>query len=317
MKKILANDGIHADGKAKLEEAGFEVNTDKIAQQELLNGLKEYNVLLVRSATKVTREIMEANPQLKLIGRGGVGLDNIDLVAAEEFKIKVVNTPAASSKSVAELVFGHMFSLARFLHRSNREMPFKGVDDFKNLKKEYSRGIELYGKTLGIVGLGRIGQEVARMGLGLGMNVIPVDPRVKVSDIEIDLFKSEDVRLKVKLESELLENMLPKADFITVHVPSVNTAIIGKEQFNLMKQGAILINSARGGVVDEVALLNALESGKLAAAGLDVFIGEPRPAAELLNHPNISVSPHTGASTSEAQQRIGMELADQIIAFLG
>ncbi|TVR80436.1 MAG: 3-phosphoglycerate dehydrogenase [Saprospirales bacterium] len=317
MKKILANDGIHADGKAKLEEAGFEVNTDKIAQQELLNGLKEYNVLLVRSATKVTREIMEANPQLKLIGRGGVGLDNIDLVAAEEFKIKVVNTPAASSKSVAELVFGHMFSLARFLHRSNREMPLKGVDDFKNLKKEYSRGIELYGKTLGIVGLGRIGQEVARMGLGLGMNVIPVDPRVKVSDIEIDLFKSEDVRLKVKLESELLENMLPKADFITVHVPSVNTAIIGKEQFNLMKQGAILINSARGGVVDEVALLNALESGKLAAAGLDVFIGEPRPAAELLNHPNISVSPHTGASTSEAQQRIGMELADQIIAFLG
>lgn len=315
MKKILANDGIHADGKAVLEKAGFVVDTNKIPQGELLDGLKDYDVLLVRSATKVTREIMQANPQLKLVGRGGVGLDNIDLVAAKELTVKVINTPAASSKSVAELVFGHMFTLARFLHRSNREMPLKGVAEFKTLKKEYSKGIELYGKTLGIVGLGRIGQEVARMGLGLGMNVIPVDPKVKVSDIEIDLFKSEDVRLKVKLESELMENMLPKADFITVHVPSVDSAIIGKEQFDLMKKGAILINSARGGVVDEKALLAALDSGKLAAAGLDVFIGEPKPAAELLNHPNISVSPHTGASTSEAQQRIGLELADQIMAF--
>jgi D-3-phosphoglycerate dehydrogenase / 2-oxoglutarate reductase len=315
MIKILANDGIHADGKNKLEQAGYQVDTQKIEQEALMDGLKPYQVLLVRSATKVTRPLMEANPQLKLIGRGGVGLDNIDLEAARDLGIKVFNTPAASSKSVAELAFGHMFSISRFLHLANREMCERGEAEFKALKKSYSKGIELYGKTIGIVGLGRIGQEVARIGLGLGMNVIQVDPKVKNTQIKIDLYKSEEVNLMVSLQSATLEKMLPQADFISVHVPSAGRPILAKEQFDLMKKGVIVINSARGGVVNENDLLTALDSGKVAGAGLDVFEGEPKPRPELLTHPKISVSPHIGASTSEAQQRIGIELADQIMSF--
>ncbi len=316
MIKILANDGIHPDGKNALEQAGHQVDIQKIEQLELKNGLGPYQVLLVRSATKVTREIMKANPQLKMIGRGGVGMDNIDLDAAHELGIKVFNTPAASSKSVAELAFGHMFSLARFLHLSNREMPSRGDSEFKKLKKSYSKGIELNGKTLGIIGLGRIGQEVARIGLGLGMDVIPVDPKVDTTNIKIDLYKSDEINLIVRLTSERLEDMLPRADFITVHVPSTGKPIIAREQFDMMKKGAIIINSARGGVIDESDLLSALESGQAGGAGLDVFDGEPTPRHELLTHPKISVSPHTGAATSEAQQRIGMELADQILSFI-
>ena len=313
--RILANDGIHPSGKEQLEKAGFIVDTQKIEQDDLKDGLKHYHVILVRSATKVTADIIDANPQLKIIGRAGVGLDNIDLKAAENSGVKVINTPAASSRSVAELAFGHMLNLARFVHLSNREMPENGTTDFKKLKKNYSAGTELYGKNLGIIGLGRIGREAARIGLGLGMTVLPVDPFVNKSEIDVDIYSGNLQKIKVSLDTVELDDMLTNADFITIHVPSTKEPIIGAEQFKKLKKGVILINSSRGGAISEDLLLEGLENGSVAGAGLDVFVGEPKPRAELVNHPRISVTPHIGASTSEAQRRIGEELADQIIDF--
>ena len=313
--RILANDGIHPSGKEQLEKAGFIVETQKIEQEDLKDGLKNYHLILVRSATKVTADIINANPQLKIIGRAGVGLDNIDLKAAENRGVKVINTPAASSRSVAELAFGHMLNLARFIHLSNREMPENGTTDFKKLKKNYSAGTELYGKNLGIIGLGRIGREAARIGLGLGMTVLPVDPFVNKSEIDVDIYSGNLQKIKVSLDTVELDDMLTNADFITIHVPSTKEPIIGTEQFKKLKKGVILINSSRGGAISEDLLLEGLENGSVAGAGLDVFVGEPKPRAELVNHPRISVTPHIGASTSEAQRRIGEELADQIIDF--
>ncbi|MEM9992005.1 MAG: D-2-hydroxyacid dehydrogenase [Bacteroidota bacterium] len=316
MVKILVNDGIHPDGKMLLEEAGYQVDTDKIAQEDLAEQLPAYDVVVVRSATKIRKELIAKCPNLKIIARGGVGLDNIDVQDAKAAGIEVMNTPAASSQSVAELVFGHMFSLARSLHLSNREMVERGDTEFKKLKKSYSKGTQLRGKTLGIIGLGRIGKETARIGLGLGMNVMPVDLVVNEVAIDINLYSSDEVGLSVKLQTYPMDEMLAKADFITLHVPG-GRVILGADEFAKMKDGAYVINAARGGVVDEEALLAAIESGKLAGAGLDVFDNEPRPQRAVLDNPKISVTPHTGASTLEAQRNIGLELADKIIAFFG
>ncbi len=316
MVKILVNDGIHPDGKMLLEEAGYEVHTDKVAQEDLAAQLPAYDVVIVRSATKIRKDLIAQCPNLKIIARGGVGLDNIDVADAKAQGIEVMNTPAASSQSVAELVFGHMFTLARSLHLSNRAMVERGDSEFKKLKKAYSKGIQLRNKTIGIIGLGRIGQEVARIGLGLGMNVMPVDLVVNEVAIDINLYKSDEVGLSVKLATTTLDEMLAKADFITLHVPG-GRVILGEAEFAKMKDGAFLINAARGGTVDEAAMLAAIESGKLAGAGLDVFDNEPTPQRAILNNPKISLTPHTGASTLEAQRNIGLELADKIIAFFG
>ncbi len=318
MVRILVNDGIHPDGQMLLEEAGYEVITDKVAQEDLPNELPNFDAIIVRSATKIRKDLIDACPNLKIIARGGVGLDNIDVDYAKSKGITVMNTPAASSQSVAELVFGHMFSLARYLHLSNREMPAKGGTEFKALKKSYSKGIQLRGKKLGIIGLGRIGQEVARMGLGLGMKVMPVDLVVDEVNIDIALYSSEEVGLSVKLQTYSLDQMLAETDFVTLHVPfSGGKAILGKEEIAKMKKGSYIINTARGGTVDEQALLDAINSDHLAGAALDVFDQEPSPQEEILTHPKISVTPHTGASTLEAQRNIGLELADKIIAFYG
>ncbi len=314
MIKILINDGIHPDGKMLLEDAGFRVDTDKIAQEDLPSKLPDYNAIVVRSATKVRTDLIDLCPNLKVIARGGVGLDNIDVDHAKGKGITVINTPAASSESVAELAFAHMFTLARFLHQSNREMPERGTTDFKNLKKSYSKGMQLRGKTLGIIGFGRIGQETARIGLALGMNVLPVDLMINHTDIDINLFNSKDVKLTVHVPTVSFDEMLAKSDFISLHVPSVGRAILGSAEFEKMKDGVVIINCSRGGTIDEEALLEGLDSGKIAAAGLDVFENEPTPLKSLLDHPKISVTPHIGASTVEAQRNIGLELADKIIA---
>lgn len=314
MIKILANDGIHPDGQLLLEEAGYEVHTEKVAQENLGKALTKYDVICVRSATKVRKDLIDACPNLKIIGRGGVGLDNIDVDYARSKGMQVYNTPRASSRAVAELAFGHMLSLARKLHFSNREMPARGDSEFKALKKA-SSGIQLSGKTLGIIGFGRIGQEVAKIGIGMGMRVMPCDLVVNEAEIEINVFKSQDVALSVKIETSSWEEVLKKSDFITMHVPGGAKALIGKEEFDKMKNGVYVINTARGGTIDEDALLAALKSGKVAGAGLDVFVGEPTPKKELLNHPGISVSAHIGGETAEAQSAIGMELAEQIIDF--
>ena len=314
--KVLANDGLDQSGIDGLQKAGFEVITTKVPQEELINYINENQVrtLLVRSATKVRKDIIDACPSLKIIGRGGVGMDNIDVEYAREKGINVINTPAASSASVAELVFAHLFSGCRFLTDSNRKMPVEGDSKFAELKKAYTKGVELRGKTIGMIGFGRIGQEVAKMALGLGMRVLAVDNFAEKVNLKVEFFNGQSVDFEIKTQSK--EEVLKEADFVTLHVPAQKEFVIGQKEFDLMKNGAALVNCARGGVVDEEALLKALDSGKLAFAGLDVFINEPTPAKSVLSHPKISLTPHTGASTNEAQDRIGISLAEQIISIL-
>lgn len=315
--KVLANDGISKSGIKTLEAAGFEVITTKVAQEQVANYINSNNisVLLVRSATKVRKDIIDACPGLKVIGRGGVGMDNIDVDYAIAKSIHVINTPASSSDSVAELVFAHLFTGARFLYDSNRNMPLEGDTKFENLKKSYANGVELRGKTLGIIGFGRIGRSVARIALGLGMRVIASDRHGESVEIRVDFYNGQFII--VDIPSEPFEDILKHSDFITMHVPAQeNGYLIGPKEFEMMKDGVGIINASRGGIIDEVALIDALESGKVAFAGLDVFEEEPKPAIQVLMHPKVSLTPHIGASTLEAQDRIGTELAEQIISLL-
>lgn len=317
MIKILINDGIHPDGQLLLEEAGYQVNTNKIAQEDLEAQLPNYDAICVRSATKVRTALIDKCPNLKAICRGGVGLDNIDVKHARSKGIQVINTPAASSQAVAELAFGHMFNLSRFLHLSNKDMPAKGDTEFKKLKKAYAKGQQVRGKNLGIIGFGRIGQETAKIGLGLGMNVLPVDLMLDDATLQLSFQGNKAITVSVKIDTVEMDEMLAKADYISLHVPSLGKALLGKEEMEKMKDGVILVNTARGGTIDEDALLAALESGKVAGAGLDVFENEPTPRKDLLDHPRISVSPHIGAATLEAQRNIGLELAEKLIALFG
>ncbi|WP_298420434.1 D-2-hydroxyacid dehydrogenase [uncultured Kordia sp.] len=314
--KILANDGISQSGVDALEKDGFEVITTKVAQEQLINYINknQINVLLVRSATKVRKDIIDACESIKIIGRGGVGMDNIDVEYARSKEIHVINTPAASSSSVAELVFAHLFNGVRFVFDSNRNMPLEGDSRFKDLKKAYAKGTELRGKTLGIIGFGRIGREVAKIALGLGMRVIASDKFISKATVKVDFYNGQFIN--VEIDTEPMEDVLQHSDFITLHVPAQKDYIIGKKEFGLMKNGAGIVNAARGGVIDEVALINALDSDKLAFAGLDVFENEPTPAIKVLMNPNVSLTPHIGAATNEAQDRIGLELASQITAIL-
>jgi len=314
--KILANDGISQSGIDDLTAAGFEVLTTTVAQEQLENFINTENIvaLLVRSATTVRQDLIDACPKLKIIGRGGVGMDNIDVEYAREKGLSVINTPAASSESVAELVFAHLFSGVRFLYDSNRTMPLEGDSKFKNLKKAYAKGTELRGKTLGVIGFGRIGQATAKMALGLGMKVIAFDPFLEKTTLSLSFYDGQTIDFEIKTVSK--ETVLKEADFITLHVPAQKEFVIGEAELNLMKDGSALINAARGGVVNEVALVAALESNKLAFAGLDTFENEPTPAVQVLMNPKISLTPHIGAATNQAQDRIGSELASQIISIL-
>lgn len=315
--KILANDGLDQSGVDALEEKGFEVITQKVPQEALADYINQHQIkiLLVRSATQVRKELIDACPSLEIIGRGGVGMDNIDVEYARSKNIHVINTPSASSASVAELVFAHLFSGARFLQESNRSMIISGDTEFAKLKKAYEKGIELRGKTIGIIGMGRIGQEVAKIALGLGMRVIAADSNIGKATIKVKFYNGQFIN--VDIETEPLEGVLEHADFITLHVPAQKDgAMIGEKELAMMKNGAAIINCSRGGVVDEDALIAALNSGKLAFAGLDVFVGEPVPSKKMLSHPKISLTPHTGASTIEAQDRIGLSLAEQISSIL-
>ena len=314
--KVLANDGISKSGIKALEKGGFEVITTKVAQEQVANFVNNnnVNVVLVRSATKVRQDIIDACPGLKIIGRGGVGMDNIDVDYARSKGIHVINTPASSSESVAELVFAHLFSGVRFLHDSNRNMPLEGDTNFDGLKKAYADGIELRGKTLGIIGFGRIGQAVAKMALGLGMKVIAADKFVDKAEVKVDFYNGQFIN--VAFETESMEDILKHSDFITLHVPAQDGYVISKAEFDAMKDGVGIVNCSRGGVINEVDLVKALDSGKVLFAGLDVFESEPTPSVQVLMNPKISLTPHIGAATLEAQDRIGTELAEQIISLL-
>ena len=317
MIKVLANDGISEIGVQILEENGFEVITKKVNQENLITEINKenYEVILVRSATKVRKDIIDNCPNIKIIGRGGVGMDNIDVEYAKEKNIHVINTPAASSSSVAELVFAHLFGMVRYLFLSNRQMPMEGDTNFKDLKKSYSSGQELNGKTLGIIGFGKIGQEVAKKGIGLGMKILAHDKFIKEQNITLNFFNGE--KKTFTIETSELNEVLKNSDFITLHVPKIdNKALISAEEIGMMKTGAGIINTSRGGNIDETALMFALDKEKLSYAGLDVFENEPTPSIHLLMHNAISMSPHIGAATLEAQDRIGSELAQQIISLL-
>ena len=315
--KILANDGISESGKNKLEEYGFEVDLTKVSQEQLVSYINENEIstILVRSATQVRADIIDNCPSIKIIGRGGVGMDNIDVEYAKSKGVKVINTPAASSKSVAELVFSHLFGCVRFLHESNRSMPLEGDTKFKELKKSYAGGTELSEKILGIIGFGRIGQEVAKIAIGVGMKVIFYDKFNEKADIKLDFFDGQN--LSFKLKSSTFEELLNNSDYITVHIPASKEYIIDSDQFAKMKNGVGLLNLSRGGIINEEELIKNIESGKISFAGIDTFEGEPSPSMKILMNSNVSLTPHIGAATGEAQDRIGVELADKIKDILG
>ena len=315
--KILANDGISSVGKEQLESAGFTVITDKVEQENLASSVNEQGIemVLVRSATTVRKEVIDQCPNLKLIGRGGVGMDNIDVAYAREKGITVINTPASSSQSVAELVMGHLFSLSRFLHDSFKNME---TGDFSTLKKNYAKGVELRGKTLGIIGFGRIGQSLASYALGAGMDVIAIDQYSTPVNISLPLGLNNKIDIEITPTTDL-KSVLENLDYISIHVPKQadGSAVIRSAEFALMKKDVRIVNAARGGVIDEIDLIEALNNGTVAGIALDVYENEPNPKKELISHPKIACTPHIGAATNEAQDRIGEELAQLIIAQFG
>ena len=315
--KVLANDGISGSGIDKLEEYGFDVDLTKVAQEQLIDYINTNSIstLLVRSATQVRKDIIDNCPSLKIIGRGGVGMDNIDVEYAKSKGLHVINTPAASSKSVAELVFSHLFGCVRFLHESNRSMPLDGDSKFKDLKKSYAKGTELSGKTIGIVGFGRIGQEVAKIAIGIGMNVLFYDKLHKEANLKLDFFDGQSTSFKINSSS--FEDLLKESDFISVHIPATDKYIIDSKEISQMKNGVGILNLSRGGILNEEELLKNIENGKVSFAGIDTYEDEPNPSIKILMNSNISLTPHIGAATNEAQDRIGVELADKINDIIG
>lgn len=312
--KVLANDGISAAGEQALKDAGIEMLNHRVAQNQLISFINENNVtvLLVRSATKVRQDLIDACPGLKIIGRGGIGMDNIDVEYAIEKGLYIINTPTASSKSVAELVFAHFFSLARFLHESNRLMPLEGETHFDAMKKSFSNAYELSGKTLGVIGFGSIGQEVIKMGISLGMKIKVLTRKPKTEILTLEFFDGQSVSFEITSDNDM-DAFLKKVDFISINTPKTTGYIIDTPQFEKMKDGVYIVNTARGGVINEVALIDFIESEKVAGAALDVFENEPRPELPLLMNPALSLSPHIGGNTVDAQEKIGIELAEQII----
>lgn len=312
--KVLANDGISKAGEIALKEAGIELLDNRVAQNHIASFINENGVdaLLVRSATQVRKDLIDACPSLKIIGRGGVGMDNIDVEYAIDKGIYIINTPTASSKSVAELVFGHFFSLARFLHESNRLMPLEGETHFNAMKKSFSKAYELSGKTLGVIGFGSIGQEVVKIGISLGMKIKVLTRKPRTEILNLDFFDGQKLQFEITSTNDT-DAFLKDTDFISINTPQTTEYIIDTPQFEKMKDGVYIVNTARGGVINEVSLLDFIESGKVAGAALDVFENEPTPELILLMNPNLSLSPHLGGNTIDAQEKIGVELAQQII----
>lgn len=299
--RILITDGMDKTALAQLKANGHEVVEQFYEPDKLGEALRDFDAVVVRSATKVRKEHIDAakGGKLKLIIRGGVGVDNIDVDYAEANGVTVKNTPRASSDSVAELALAHMFSVCRFISIAGHTMR-----EDKWEKKAYGGGIEVSGKTLGVIGYGRIGQSLGKKAMALGMTVLAYDV-FKVPGIECEQMKYVE-----------MDELLEKSDFISLHTPSLDgKPLINAETIAKMKDGAVIINTSRGNNVDEAALLDALNSGKLRGAGLDVYAAEPAKNHELYSHPAVSCTPHIGAATKEAQKRIGAEIVDIIEAF--
>lgn len=301
MIRVLATDGMAPPAVKKLKELGYEVVEQFYEPEDLKKAVQDTDVMVVRSATKVRKDIIDAAAEtgkLKLVIRGGVGIDNIDKDYAEEKGVKVTNTPAASSASVAELAIGHMFAMARNIGIANATMR-QGEWN----KKKYE-GIELSGKTLGLIGFGRIAREVAKRATALGMNVIYTKRSGELVEEKTAKFVDMDT-------------LLAESDFISLHIPKQadKDHVIGKEEIAKMKDGVFLVNTARGGLIDEDMLVEALDSGKISAVALDVYREEPTKNTKITSHPKISMTPHIGAATKEAQVRIGDEIVEIIEEF--
>jgi len=313
---VLANDGISQNSKKELIDLKFKIFDTKIDQSELIKYINRNHIeiILVRSATIINSEILNNCKSIKLIGRAGVGLDNIDLISAKKNNVRVFNTPNASSISVAELVISHLLSANRNLHITNRSMPLNGETKFKEIKSHSSECKEVMFKTLGIIGLGRIGQEVAKRAFSLGMNVIAFDKKIEKIKIHLDHIKNQNIFFDLKISS--LNDVLKESDFITLHIPKINDKpFIGRDEFDIMKKGVGIINTSRGGLIDESELIKFLNNKKVSFAALDVYENEPVPNIQLLMHDKISLSPHIGGSTVEAQERIGDEIVKEIKSF--
>ena len=312
--KILVNDGILDGGTTTLENAGFEVITTKVAQEQLDNFIneEEINVVVIKSNTEIHAELIDNCPTLKLVANASTTNDNIDVSYAEESGVQVVNISDASANAVAELVFAHLLGMARFLHQANREMPLEGDTSFNHLKKQFSAGTEVRGKTLGIIGMSAEGQQVAKIALGLGMKVIAYDVEFGNSVIiPIEFYNGQAIDIEVDITTA--DELLKEADFITVHLSSEENHVIGAKEFEKMKNGVGFINVAQSGLVDEIALVNAIESGKVQYAGLDTFENQPTPEIQLLMNPGLSLSPNIASYTVESQHKISTELANKII----
>ncbi|AOW16374.1 3-phosphoglycerate dehydrogenase [Polaribacter vadi] len=314
--KILANDGLSKSGIDALKKGGFEVLNVKVAQNQLENYINEHNIdaLIVKSLTEVRDDLIDECPSLKLIAFAGVGMDTIDVDYAIDKGLHVINAPEASTVSVAEMVFAHLFGMVRFLHSANREMPLEGDSRFRELKKAYSDGTELRGKKLGIIGFGSIGQEVAKIAIGIGMEVIAIDDNTTSESITLNFFNGQKVNFNIEMSTK--KELLKEADFITINVPEQEGYVIDTDEIEEMKDGVGIINTSRGSNLNEVALITAIENGKIQFAGLDVFENEPNPEIQLLMNPDLSLSPHIGAGTLEAEERVGLEIAKQIIELL-
>jgi len=313
--RILINDGMHPKGVQLLKDAGHEVDTNFIPQEELTSKLNSYDAILVRSATKIRKELIDQSSNLKLIGRGGVGLDNIDVSYAKEKGIAVFNTPAASTRSVAELAIAHLFGIVRSLPMVNKKMAVDGINDFKSLKKTASKGIELEGKTLGLIGFGRIAKVTASIALGCGMKIIAFDPYISEGDVPIKLHISYDNNYKINVKTTTKEEVLAESDFISLHIPGGQGYVLDAPEFEQMKDGVGIVNCARGGTISENALIEAINSEKVKYVATDVFENEPPTDDRLLRMDNVGLSPHIGASTQEAQERVGVQLAKSVIDY--
>ena len=306
---------MHPKGVQLLKDAGHDVDTNFIPQEELTSKLNSYDAVLVRSATKIRKELIDQSPNLKLIGRGGVGLDNIDVSYAKEKGIAVFNTPAASTRSVAELAIAHLFGIVRSLPMVNKKMAVDGINDFKSLKKTASKGIELEGKTLGLIGFGRIAKETASIALGCGMKIIAFDPYISEGDVPVKLHPSYDNNYKINVKTTTKEEVLAESDFISLHIPGGQGYVLDAPEFEQMKDGVGIVNCARGGTISENALIEAINSEKVKYVATDVFENEPPTDDRLLRMDNVGLSPHIGASTQEAQERVGVQLAKSVIDY--
>ena len=310
--KILANDGISTSGETLLIEAGHEILNHRVSQEHLVQFINENQVeiLLVKNATSIDHQVIDSCKSLKIIGKAGTEMNNVAVDYAIEKGLYVISTPNSYARATAELVFAHFFSLARFLHDSNRMMPLEGDSKFNLLKKSYQNAAELFGKTLGVIGSGNNTLEVIKMGISLGMNVIIFNENSKSEKVNLDFFDGQ--KLVFELKSVKFEEILEKSDFISILNTEKSGYLIDSEEFEIMKNGAYLVNIAKG-AVNEVTLVDYLENKKLAGAALDVFEYEPKPDIQVLMNPSLSLSPNLATVTTDAIEKTGKELAEQII----